>query len=74
MFRPHFNIVFLGGRGVVVFLVNRALEGRILKLNIQRAFFFSFLSKIVVSLKTAATETREHLTILDLLNVAKCYH
>ena len=31
MFRPHFNIVFLGGEGGVS-RVNRALEGSILKL------------------------------------------
>ena len=28
--------------------MNRALEGSILKLDIQRAFFLTFLSKIVV--------------------------
>ena len=28
--------------------MNRALEGSILKLNIQHAFFLTFLSKIVV--------------------------
>ena len=30
--------------------MNRALEGSILKLNIQRAFFLTFLSKIVGSM------------------------
>ena len=29
--------------------MNRALEGSILKLNIERAFFLTFLSKIVAS-------------------------
>ena len=43
MFRPHFNIVF-GGEGGVS-RVSRALEGSILKLEIQRAFFASFLSQ-----------------------------
>ena len=46
MFGPHFNIVFLGGKGGVSW-VYRALGGSILKLNIQRAFFLTFLSKIV---------------------------
>ena len=38
MFRPHFNIVFFfggGGQGEVS-RVNRALEGSILKLDIQQ--------------------------------------
>ena len=41
MFRPHFNIVFFGGGGGgrgqgEVSRVNRALEGSILKLDIQQ--------------------------------------
>ena len=48
MFRPHFNIdFFLGGEGKWgSILSNRGLEGSILKLDIQRAFFLTFLSKI----------------------------
>ena len=42
MFRPHFNIVFFGGGGGggqgKVSRVNRALEGSILKLDIQQDF------------------------------------
>ena len=45
MFGPHFNLVFFGGGGGVSW-VNRALEGSILKLNIQHALFLTFLSKI----------------------------
>ena len=51
MFRPHFNTVFLGGEGEgegEVSRVNRALEGSILKLDTQGAFFLTFLPKIVV--------------------------
>ena len=41
MFRPHFNIVFFGGGGGGggVYRVKLVLEGSILKLDIQRAFF-----------------------------------
>ena len=45
MFWPHFKIVFLG-RGEST-SSKPALEGSILKLEIQRAFFLSFLFKIV---------------------------
>lgn len=45
MFRSPFNIVFLGG-GVSI-LSEPGLEGSNLKLNIQGAFFLTFLSKIV---------------------------
>ena len=49
MFRPHFNTVFFGGEGEgEVSRVNRALEGSILKLDTQGAFFLTFLPKIVV--------------------------
>ena len=53
MFRPHFNTVFFGGKGEgegegEVSRVNRALEGSILKLDTQGAFFLTFLPKIVV--------------------------
>ena len=52
MYRSPFNIVFRGergggGGGEKVSLVNRALEEIIPKLNIQGAFFLTFLSKIV---------------------------
>ena len=47
MYRSPFNIVFRGERGEKVSLVNRALEEIIPKLNIQGAFFLTFLSKIV---------------------------
>ena len=44
----HPSTLFLGGRGGgEVSLVNRALEEIIPKLNIQGAFFLTFLSKIV---------------------------
>ena len=43
----HTSTLFFWGEGGVSW-VNRALEGSILKLNIQRAFFLTFLSKIVV--------------------------
>ena len=45
----HPSTLFLGGRGGggEVPLVNRALEEIIPKLNIQGAFFLTFLSKIV---------------------------
>ena len=43
----HTSTLFFGGEGEVSW-VNRALEGSILKLDIQRAFFLTFLSKIVV--------------------------
>ena len=46
MYRSPFNIVFRG-EGEKVSLVNRALEEIIPKLNIQGAFFLTFLSKIV---------------------------
>ena len=47
MFRPHFNIDFFGGEGKWgSILSDRGLEGSILKLDIQRAFFLTFLSKI----------------------------
>ena len=46
MYRSPFNIVFWGGGGEVS-LVNRALEEIIPKLNLQGAFFLTFLSKIV---------------------------
>ena len=46
MYRSPFNIVFRGEGGEVS-LVNRALEEIIPKLNIQGAFFLTFLSKIV---------------------------
>ena len=46
MYRSPFNIVFRGEGGGVS-LVNRALEEIIPKLNIQGAFFLTFLSKIV---------------------------
>ena len=45
MYRSPFNIVFRGGGEVS--LVNRALEEIIPKLNLQGAFFLTFLSKIV---------------------------
>ena len=49
MFQPHFNTVFFGGKGEgEVSRVNRALEGSILKLDTQGAFFLTFLPKIVV--------------------------
>ena len=47
MYRSPFNIVFRGEGGEKVSLVNRALEEIIPKLNIQGAFFLTFLSKIV---------------------------
>ena len=47
MFCSPFDIVFFGGGGVSS--LNWALEGSILKLNIQGAFFLTFLSKIVFS-------------------------
>ena len=47
MYRSPFNIVFRGEGGGEVSLVNRALEEIIPKLNIQGAFFLTFLSKIV---------------------------
>ena len=50
MYRSPFNIVFRGERGEKVSLVNRALEEIIPKLNIQGAFFLTFLSKVVDSL------------------------
>ena len=50
MFRPHFNFVFFGGEGEVSW-VNRALEGSVLKLDIECAFFLTFLSKIVATIK-----------------------
>ena len=46
MYRSPFNIVFRGEGGEVS-LVNRALEEIIPKLNIQGAFFLTFLSRIV---------------------------
>ena len=49
MFWPHFNIdFFLGGGGGEGggFLGERGLQGSILKLDIQRVFFLTFLSKI----------------------------
>ena len=47
MFRLHFDIVFLGGKGEVCW-VNSALQGCILKLDIQRgAYVLTLLSKIV---------------------------
>ena len=50
MFRSRVNFVFFGeGEGEVSW-VNRALEGSILKLDLQGAFCLTFLSKIVGSL------------------------
>ena len=47
MFQLHFNIVFFGGKGEVCW-VNSALQGCILKLDIQRgAYVLPLLSKIV---------------------------
>ena len=50
MLRPHFNIVFMGvgggGGEWGSILSERGLEGSILKLDIQHAFFLTFLSKI----------------------------
>ena len=43
------QLCFFGGEGEVSW-VNRALEGSILKLDLQGAFFLTFLSKIVGSL------------------------
>ena len=45
----HTSTLFLGGEGEVS-LVNWALEGSILKLYTQRAFFLTFLSKIVAGI------------------------
>ena len=45
----HTSTLFLGGEGEVS-LVNWALEGSILKLYTQRAFFLTFLSKIAAGI------------------------
>ena len=49
MFRPHFNIDFFGGEGKWgSILSDRGLEGSILKLDIQRAFFLHFCPRLKV--------------------------
>ena len=57
----HTSTLLFWGEGGISW-VNRALEGSILKLHIQRAFFLTFLSKIVARVRADDSSNRNNVS------------